>query len=352
MQACSDPGEGYARVNPPVRMVDGTYRVIDRTTVFGLTALAGLLAWVVLAGAGLGAGAFWQTPSVAFVVGGAVIASMVASPGVGPKRLIGVIRNAFVVRTPSPQETIIMLVALAEVARRDGLLALDKPVSGLQDDFTRRAMQMAIDGVDPEVIQLVCQAELESIDLRHAEGKGVLESMARYAPAFGMMGTLVGLVVMLGKMDDPARIGPGMAVALLTTLYGLGMANLFCLPLARRLAHRSSQELLAKTIALRGVLGVQAGDNPRVLAQKLRAFLPGAGHGQEFSWATLNRKTSDVRREHGSRDDAAGPVSQPVSALGGTAVPAPPALDDKTARSIAEQLQKMMRSPKRFVDAA
>lgn len=333
-------------------MVDGTDRVIDRTTIFGLTALVGLLVWVVFTGAGSAAGVFWQTPSVAFVVGGAVIAAMVASPGMGPKRLAGVLRNAFVVRPVSPDETIIMLVALAEVARRDGLLALDKPVGRLHDEFTRRAMQMAIDGVDPEVIHLVCQSELESIDLRHAEGKAVLESMARYAPAFGMMGTLIGLVVMLGKMDDPSRIGPGMAVALLTTLYGLGMANLFCLPLARRLAHRSSQELLAKTVALRGVLGIQAGDNPRVLAQKLQAYLPGAGRGHDFSWAPLNRKAAEADRQEAVSPQETRSSKKQVSVPSGAAAPAAPALDDKTARSIAEQLQKMLKGQKRFVDAA
>lgn len=325
--------------------------VVDRTTVFGLLALGALVAWVVLAGAGTSADVFWQTPSVAFVVGGAVIAAMVASPGMGPKRLAGVLRNAFTVRTSSPDETIITLVALAEVARRDGLLALDKPVGGLRDDFTRRAMQMAIDGVDPDLIQAVCQAELESIDLRHAEGKAVLESIARFAPAFGMMGTLIGLVVMLGKMDDPSRIGPGMAVALLTTLYGLGLANLFCLPLARRLSHRSSQELLAKTIALRGVLGIQSGDNPRVLAQKLRAYLPGAGRGQEYSWATLNRQVaeaerSQVREQATKAEPGFGPADR------GGATPAQPAIDEKTARKMAEQLQKVLRGQKRFVDAA
>lgn len=324
--------------------------MVDRMTVFGLLALAGLVAWVVLAGAGPSAGAFWQTPSIAFVVGGAVIAAMVASPGMGPKRLAGVLRNAFTVRASSPDETIIMLVALAEVARRDGLLALDKPAGGLRDDFTRRTMQMAIDGVDPEMIQAVCQAELESIDLRHAEGKSMLESMARFAPAFGMMGTLIGLVVMLGKMDDPSRIGPGMAVALLTTLYGLGLANLFCLPVARRLAYRSSQELLAKTIALRGVLGIQAGDNPRVLAQKLRAYLPGAGRGQEYSWATLNRRASTEQRAENERSSEAGHESSSLTS--DAPVSAKPALDEKTAQEVARKLQKMLSGNKRFVDAA
>ncbi len=321
--------------------------MVDRTTVFGLTALAGLLAWLVLAGAGSAAGAFWQTSSMAFVVGGAGIAAMVAMPGMSPKRLAGILRNAFTVRTSAPDETIITLVALAEVARRDGLLALDKPVSGLRDDFTRRAMEMAIDGVSPEMIEAVCRAELESIDLRHAEGKAVLESMARYAPAFGMMGTLVGLVIMLSRMDDPSRIGPGMAVALLTTLYGLALANLFCLPVARRLAYRSSQELLGKTIALKGVLGIQAGDSPRVVAGKLRAYLPGAGRGQEFSWATLTRKSSQAQQTPPSEDESAG---QTASFQAGAAAPAKPALDEATARKMADQLQRILRGQKR--DAA
>lgn len=321
--------------------------MVDRTTVFGLAALVGLLAWMVLTGAGSAAGAFWQTSAVAFVVGGAGIAAMVATPGVGPKRLASILRNAFTVRTSAPDETIITLVALAEVARRDGLLALDKPVAGLRDDFTRRAMEMAIDGVAPEVIEAVCRAELESIDLRHAEGKAVLESMARYAPAFGMMGTLVGLVVMLGKMEDPSRIGPGMAVALLTTLYGLAMANLFCLPVARRLAYRSSQELMAKTVALKGVLGVQAGDGPRVLAGKLRAYLPGAGRGQEFSWSTLTRKSSPAQP---AAPSAGEPAERPMSLPAGAAAPSQPPMDEATARKMADQLQRMIRGQKR--DAA
>jgi chemotaxis protein MotA len=315
--------------------------VVDRTTVFGLTALAGLLAWMVLAGAGSAAGAFWQTSSVAFVVGGAGIAAMVATPGVRPKRLGGILRNAFTVRTSAPDETIITLVALAEVARRDGLLALDKPVAGLRDDFTRRALEMAIDGVAPELIEAVCRAELESVDLRHAEGKAVLESMARYAAAFGMMGTLVGLVVMLGRMDDPSRIGPGMAVALLTTLYGLAMANLFCLPVARRLAYRSSQELLGKTIALKGVLGIQAGDSPRVLAGKLRAYLPGAGRGQEFSWATLTRKSSQTQATPSQQPSE--PSAATASFGAATSASGNAALDEASARKMAQQLERILR---------
>jgi len=133
---------------------------------------------------------------------------------------------------------------------------------------------MAVDGADARVIEQVCRTELESTDLRHATGSGLFDTMGRTAPVFGMMGTLIGLATMLGRMDDPSQIGPGVAVALLATLYGLVVAHVFCLPLARKLTHRSGEELLYKTMALAGVLSIQAGDHPRMVEQRLRAYLP------------------------------------------------------------------------------
>lgn len=250
--------------------------MIDRATVFGLAAALGLLVWLLIAGAGWEVDVFWRTPSLALVIGGALLTTLIAFPG-GRFRSIGqLLRNAFVVRTSSAEESVILLVALAEIARRDGLLALEKPVAGLKDNFLKRAMHMAIDGMDATTIERVCRAEMESVDLRHTYGVRMIESMGRSAPVFGMIGTLIGLVIMLGRMNDPSMIGPGMAVALLTTLYGLVLANVFCLPLARKLAHRSSEELLSKTITLTGVLAIHAGDNPRIVEQKLRAYLPGS----------------------------------------------------------------------------
>ncbi|GMU25051.1 MAG: hypothetical protein AMXMBFR13_51220 [Phycisphaerae bacterium] len=248
--------------------------MIDRATVVGVIATLGLIVWVAAAGAGTSLGVFWKTPSVALVVGGAVLSALTAFPAGQFRSLGGVLRNALWVRTARPEESIGTLVRLAHVARRDGLLALDAPVAALEDGFLKRALQLAIDGTDARTIERVCRAELEGIDLRHACGAGLLETMGRAAPVFGMLGTLVGLVIMLGRMDDPSMIGPGMAVALLTTLYGLVVANVFCLPLARKLTLRSSEELLCKTIALEGVLALQAGDNPRIVERKLRAYLP------------------------------------------------------------------------------
>jgi chemotaxis protein MotA len=248
--------------------------VIDRATVFGLTAIAGLLLWLLFAGSGHVLDLFWRTPSLALVLGGTLLATMVAYPVARFRSLGKVVRNAFVERSESPEQTIAILVTLAEMARRDGLLVLEKPIEQIDNGFLKRAMRMAVDGMDARMIESVMQAELEGIDLRHTCGKGLLDSMGRFAPVFGMIGTLIGLVIMLGGMSDPTMIGPGMAVALLTTLYGLVFANAVCHPLANKLAQRSSDELLTKTIALKGVLAIQAGDNPRIVAQKLRAYLP------------------------------------------------------------------------------
>ena len=279
--------------------------MIDRTTVIGLLATAGLLAWVMVAGAGYAVGVFWRTGSLALVIGGAVFTTVMAFPGTRLRSIGAVLKSALYVRTRPPGASIVTLVALAEIARREGLLALERPVEGLSDGFVKRAMRMVIDGYDPSVVRSVMQAELESIDLRHHQNKGLLESMGRSAPVFGMIGTLIGLVIMLGGMDNPAKIGPGMAVALLTTLYGLVLANAVCLPLARKLSHRSSEELLGKTIALEGVLAIQAGNHPRIVAQKLQAYLPADQWAGEVVPSMSDRPASGGGEEDEEAEKAA-----------------------------------------------
>ncbi len=251
--------------------------MIDRATVIGLLGLGGLLAWTLIAGAGSSVGVFWRTPALALVIGGSVLATLIAYPAerfLGLRKVLG---KALFVRTRPMGETVAMLVALAALARREGLLALDRRLERINDVFLKSAMRMVVDGADPGTIKSVMRTHLESMDLRHAQSKGMLESMGRVAPVLGMIGTVIGLVIMLGRMDDPSRIGPGMAVALLTTLYGLLFANLFCWPLARKLEHRSSDELLRKTLVLEGGIAIQQGDHPRMVEQKLRAFLPESG---------------------------------------------------------------------------
>lgn len=256
--------------------------MIDRATILGLIVAVGLLLAVMFAAAGDGVGAYWQTSSLLLVLGGSVVATMVAYPWSQFRTLGAVLRNAVRKEGSQPLDVIGTLVAMAELARRSGMLSLEAPIRELRDNFLRHGLEMAVDGADTGTIEAMLRAEMEATDLRHTCGKGLLENIGRCAPVFGMIGTLIGLVVMLGHMSDPSRIGPGMAVALLTTLYGLVLANVFCLPLARKLGQRSSDELLCKTIMLKGVLAIQAGDHPRVLEQKLRVYLPSGERNREL----------------------------------------------------------------------
>jgi chemotaxis protein MotA len=187
-----------------------------------------------------------------------------------------VVLKAIFNKPADPAVVIGQLVQLAEVARRDGILALENRVAEVKDPFLVSGIQMAVDGTDPEVIQTVMETELSNLMERHASGKGLLDGMGKYAPAFGMIGTLIGLVAMLSNMDDPSSIGAGMAAALLTTLYGAIMANCIFLPMADKLALRSSEEVLVKTIIIQGVMSIQSGDNPRNVEAKLKTFLPPA----------------------------------------------------------------------------
>lgn len=248
--------------------------MMDRATLLGMAGAVALVVWVACQGGMESLAALWQAPAAILVVGGVICTALAASSGRGFCRLGGAIGNAVSSRTRDPEELVVTLVMLAQTARREGLLALEKPVEMLEDDFLKRAMRMAVDGADARVIEQVCRVELESTDLRHAAGSGLFDAMGRTAPVFGMMGTLIGLATMLGRMDDPSQIGPGVAVALLATLYGLVIGHVFCLPVSRKLTHRSGEELLYKTIALAGVLSIQAGDHPRMVEQRLRAYLP------------------------------------------------------------------------------
>ena len=162
----------------------------------------------------------------------------------------------------------------AEVARRDGILALENVAGNIKDPFLVSGIQMAVDGTDPELIESILMSDLDAVEARHAEGKALFDNVGRFAPAFGMIGTLIGLVIMLQNMSDPSAIGPAMAVALLTTMYGAVLANLFALPMAEKLGVRSRKEVLLRMVIIKGVMSIQSGDNPRIVEQKLKTFLP------------------------------------------------------------------------------
>lgn len=247
---------------------------MDYATFVGIGTVLVLVLACLLAGASGDLGAFWSLPSLLLVLGGAVAATLSSYARRQLRSAGGVIRKALAESDETPESVISELVDLGGVARREGLLALDSRLPPDDNRFLARALRMVIDGYEPSTILAVLNDELEAMDARHASGRQLFELLARYCPAFGMLGTVIGLVVMLRSMSDPARIGPGMAVALLTTLYGLILANGVFHPLAQKLANRSAGELLIRTIIVKGVLAIQQGDNPRVVEQKLRAFLP------------------------------------------------------------------------------
>ncbi len=245
---------------------------MDIATLIGLITGMGLILWAIMSKGSLGA--FADGPSVAIVLGGAVAAALISFPLGNVLGLVKVVKNVFFAKPQNAMSLIKDMVGYAEIARRDGILSLENVTGEIKDPFVVSGIQMAVDGTDPELIEQIMEAELEAITARHAAGKALFENLGKYAPAFGMIGTLVGLVIMLGNMSDPDSLGPSMAVALLTTLYGSLIANLFALPLADKLGTRSREEVMLKEIVIRAVMAIQSGDNPRVVEQKLKSFLP------------------------------------------------------------------------------
>ncbi len=245
---------------------------MDIATIIGLISGTALLLWAVMGKSDLAA--FIDPGSAAIVLGGAFSAALISFPMQNILGVAKVIKNCFFTKSRNPADLIAEMVKFAEVARRDGILALENVTGDIKDPFVVSGIQMAVDGTDPDLIEAIMMNDLEAVETRHGEGKALFDNIGKFAPAFGMIGTLIGLVIMLGSMDDPAAIGPGMAVALITTLYGALLANLFALPMAEKLGRRSREEGLLRIIVIRGVMAIQSGDNPRIVEQKLKTFLP------------------------------------------------------------------------------
>ncbi len=247
---------------------------MDLATLIGLFLGMGLVGYAIFSGAGEKAGAFVDPNSAMIVIGGSIASVMTSFPLARFLSIGKVLKIAFICKEQSAQQLIEDLVGYAEIARRDGILSLENAARDASDPFITKGIQMAVDGTDPELIEQIMNNELEAIAERHDKGKALFDAIGKYGPAYGMIGTLVGLVIMLMNMDDPSAIGPGMAVALLTTLYGSMFANMLALPIADKLSQRNDDELLFKTIIIKGVMSIQSGDNPRIVEQKLRTFLP------------------------------------------------------------------------------
>lgn len=242
---------------------------MDFGTVIGIIAGFGLIITAIAMDSPLAA--FVNPPSIMVVIGGTFAATMIAERMTNVLNGIRVAWNAFTDRTRSPKETIDLVGELALAARKDGILALEG--FEIDDHFLAKAVRLAVDGIAPEEIRTSLNGELLSLSERHKRGQRLFRFMGSIAPSMGMVGTLIGLVQMLQSLSDPSSIGPAMAVALLTTLYGAVIAFLLCNPIAEKLENRTKEEQLNMKIVMEGVEGILKGENPRLIVDKLEGFL-------------------------------------------------------------------------------
>ena len=244
---------------------------MDLASVIGLAAGIGFILFAIVSGGNIGT--FIDVKSMLIVGGGTAGATLINYPLTEVLGVIKVVQKAFLHKEETPIGIIKTLVSFAETARREGILSLEQQAASLDDEFLKTGITLAVDGTEPEHIRDIMTTEINYIAERHRTGSGIFESMGMYAPAFGMIGTLIGLVAMLSKMNDPSTIGPSMAIALITTLYGALMANLIFLPIAGKLKARSASEILVKELCVEGIMSIQSGDNPRIVEDKLKAFI-------------------------------------------------------------------------------
>lgn len=244
---------------------------MDLATLLGIAVASGLVFVSIL----MGGSAAWfiSYPSLMIVLGGTMGATLINYPISDLVSMFKVTKNAFRHRTPSPLSIIPTMVDFAKRTRREGILAFEKYLKEIDDPFLSRAMQMAIDGMENDAIEEVLNTEILWLEERHRLGAEIYSTMGTFAPAVGMLGTIIGLVQMLMQMKDPSAIGAPMAVALLTTFYGVLLANLLFLPISGKLRVRSRQEILTKQMVVQGILAIQSGDNHRIVSEKLKAFL-------------------------------------------------------------------------------
>ena len=251
---------------------------MDIATVIGLIAGSSLIIVAIMSGGG--AGMFFNIPSIMITVGGMVSATLIHFSLNTVLKIFSIAKNTLFNRMASEQEVVQRLVDYAAINRRDGALALEQKLEGVQDTFLIKGIQMLIDGQEEDTIDQQLSIEVQYLQERHETGKKVLEFMGASAPAFGMIGTLIGLIQMLRNLDSPDSIGSGMATALLTTFYGALLANLVFLPLAGKLGLRSKMESTQKEMIVQGMLAIARGENPTAVRERMQAFVS-ARHREE-----------------------------------------------------------------------
>ncbi len=252
--------------------------------IASLIALAGgvvLVVFGIVSSGGVAAlGNFVDIPSVIITIGGSVVGTM------GNNKMADYINGmktiGLSIKEPpntDPSEVIKMIIDMSNVARKEGLLALEEQANSIEDEFLKKGIMLVVDGTDADLVRAILETDLDTMEARHKKNIKIWEKWAELGPAWGMIGTLIGLVNMLKKLDDVSTIGPNMAVALLTTLYGSLIANWLCNPTAGKLGVNNDLEVMVKTVAVEGLLSIQAGENPRVIEEKLKTYLAPADRG-------------------------------------------------------------------------
>lgn len=248
---------------------------MDRTTLPGIAIGIAAMAFMVMIEGG-NVGELVSVPAAVIVFGGCFGALLASYPMSDIGRFPKVIGRAFGAEAKDPYLMLDGYVKLAERARREGLLALESDIAGLPDPFTRKGLMLVVDGVDPEMVQEVLQHDLEGLRERHERNIAMFESLGGYAPTMGIIGTVMGLVNVLGNLADPSELGHMIASAFIATLYGVASANMVWLPIASKLRMKSEQEIEARQLAISAIRAIAAGDNPRIVREKLEARRPPA----------------------------------------------------------------------------
>jgi chemotaxis protein MotA len=253
------------------------------STAIGIgVAFAGLAVGALMEGAS--PAAFLNIPALLIVLGGTFGATFAGTTIEKMKLIPTLYKKAMSGEKPDMNAQLDLLVGFAERARREGLLALDEEVAQLDDDFTRKGLQLVVDGTDPELVREILENEIDGMAGRHHKGVQPFEKAGGLGPTLGIIGTVMSLVHVLQNLSDPGTLGPAISGAFIATLYGVASANIFYLPTANKLKALSAEEVELRTMTLEGILAIQAGDNPRVVADKLLSFIPPterAGEGDE-----------------------------------------------------------------------
>lgn len=216
---------------------------------------------------------FMNPSAFVLIVFGTIGATVMSFPMAVVYDVLNITKKAFLEEVFDPRETINMMVGFATKARREGLLGLEEDIANLTDPFLKKGLQLVVDGTEMEMVRNILESDLGSLESRHKVGEGFFGTLGGFAPTLGIIGTVAGLVHALYAISDPSKIAGAIAVAFIATFYGIGFANLIFLPIANKLKARSHAEIMVRTLMIEGILSISAGDNPRIVEEKLKAYL-------------------------------------------------------------------------------